>query len=457
MTLNLDRRVLPVVLSTLAGAASAADRPAPRLVSGPMLGYSEPREVLLWAQTDAPARVKFVYWDEAEPGTRFETEERPTSPRDAFIARALADRLQPGRRYRYELHIDGRRVERPYPLRFQSRMPRAAFGGGPTGLTDVKVALGSCYWAPDPDDPPPTGANREVDYSIFTAMAAQGPDVMLWLGDNVYLRDMDTSTRTGLLDRYRHNRSVPELQALLASTHQYAIWDDHDYGPNDSDRSYRDKHHSREVFNLYWGNPGAGIEGSPGITTRFEWADVEFFLLDNRWNRSPNMRSTGKRQVLGEAQMEWLVDALSSSRATFKVIVSGSQVLNPVRTAETYANYPEERQELLRRIEEEVVQGVLFVTGDRHFSELSRLERPGAYPLFDLTVSPLATWIERNGDREANTLRVPGTLVAEQNFGVLEVAGPRGERRLTLSVFDKAGQMKWTRTVAAAELRGRLD
>jgi len=447
------RLFLPAMVAIGAALSSAPSdlTPVRSLQSGPMLGYSEPREVLLWAQTSGPARVKFVYWDEEEPRERYETGEKATVRSEAFIARVVADGVRPGRRYGYEVHVDGSRVERPYPMRFQARLPRAAFGGGPTGLSEVRIALGSCFWAPDPDEPP--RARPGPDYGIFSAIAALRPDLMLWLGDNVYLRDMDTSSRTGLLSRYGHNRALPELQPLLASTHHYAIWDDHDFGPNDSDRAYRDKHLSREVFTLYWGNPGAGIEGSPGITTRFDWADVEFFLLDNRWNRTPNMRSTGRRQVLGEVQMDWLVDALSSSRATFKVVVSGGQVLNPVRTAETYANFPEERLELLRRIEEERLQGVLFVSGDRHFSELSRMERPGTYPLYDLTVSPLATWVERNGDREANTLRVPGTLVAEQSFGILEVEGPRGERRLTMSVLDGAGVRKWTRTIQAAELR----
>jgi alkaline phosphatase D len=444
------------VLAALGVAASSATSdltPELPLQAGPMLGYSEPREVLLWAQTSGPARVKFVYWDEESPQARHETEEKATVRSEAFIAKLVADRVKPGRRYGYEVHVDGRLVERPYPTRFQARLPRAAFGGGPTGLGSVRIALGSCYWAPDPEEPP--RARPNPDYGIFTAMAAMRPDLMLWLGDNVYLRDMDTSTRTGLLSRYAHNRALPELQPLLASTHQYAIWDDHDFGPNDSDRSYRDKQISREVFDLYWGNPGAGIEGSPGITTRFDWSDVEFFLLDNRWNRSPNMRSTGRRQVLGEVQIDWLIDALASSRATFKVVVSGGQVLNPVRTAETYANFPEERLELLRRIEEEGVDGVLFVSGDRHFSELSRMERPGSFPLYDLTVSPLATWVERKGGREANTFRVPGTHVAEQSFGILEVAGRRGERRLTMSVHDAAGTPKWTRTIEAAELARR--
>lgn len=420
------------------------------LQAGPMLGYSEPREVLLWAQTNAAARVKFVYWDESAPEARYETDEKATAKQDAFIAKLVADQVRPGRRYSYELYINGQRVERPYPMRFQARMPRGAFGGGPSGINDLRIVLGSCFQANDPAD---LRGRPGPSYAIFTAMAAKQPDLMLWLGDNVYLREIDTSSRTGLLDRYSHNRSVPELQALLASAHHYAVWDDHDYGNNDADRAYRDKQLSREAFMLYWGNPSHGIEGSPGITSRFEWADVDFFLLDNRWNRSPNLRSTGRRQILGEAQMEWLIDSLAGSRATFKIIVIGGQVLNPVATAETFATFPEERQELLRRIEEEGIRGVLFLTGDRHFTELSRLERPGSYPLYDFTVSPLANWVERNGGREANTLRVPGTLLTEHNFGAIEVSGARQDRRLTLRAFDTQGVEKWAHTIKASELR----
>jgi alkaline phosphatase D len=131
----------------------------------------------------------------------------------------------------------------------------------------------------------------------------------------------------------------------------------------------------------------------------------------------------------------------------------GGQVLNPHAIGETYATFPEERQALLRRIGEEEVNGVLFVTGDRHFSELSRLERPGSYPLFDFTVSPLTTWVASAAEKEPNALRVPGTHVLERNFGTIEVSGPRNERTLTLAVWDARGAQKWTRTIRAADLR----
>ncbi len=91
------------------------------LRSGPMAGFSEPREVLLWVQTRQAARVRFVYWDEAEPQTRHATAETTTRAQDAFVAKLVADAVRPGRRYLYEVHVDGVKVERAYPLRFQAR------------------------------------------------------------------------------------------------------------------------------------------------------------------------------------------------------------------------------------------------------------------------------------------------------------------------------------------------
>jgi alkaline phosphatase D len=440
------RALLPLGPALLATLATASAGPAAKLQSGPMVGYSEPREVLLWVQTTGPARVRFAYWEEGRPQPRLETEEKQTRRDEAFVAKLVADRVEPGKRYAYELLIDGQRVERPYPLRFQAR-PLSRFRAEPAAF---RIAVGSCYYRNDPADV--GGWNPSDEYGIFDAIARQRPDAMLWLGDNVYLREQDWTSRTGMLDRYTHQRSLPELQPLLGSVHHYAIWDDHDYGPNDSDRSFRGKDLVREVFQLFWGNPGYGIDRSPGITTRFAWGDAEFFLLDDRWNRTPNFRTTGERRILGSAQIDWLLDALASSFAPLKVVVMGGQILNPVRTAETYATFPEEREELLRRIAEERVRGVLLVTGDRHFSELSRLERPGSYPLYDFTVSPLTVTPVGNAEREPNTLRVPGTLVTRRNFGMLELRGGREEREVVLSSWSSRGERNWSRAIPLAEL-----
>src|SRR5690606_34340514 len=161
-------------------------------------------------------------------------------------------------------------------------------------------------------------------YEIFNAMYQEKPDMMMWLGDNVYLREVDWNSKTGIYYRYTHTRSLPELQPLLASTHHYAIWDDHDYGPNDADRSFWGKDMTLKAFKDFWANPNYGVGGTEGITGTFFWEDCQFFLLDDRWYRSP---MPGK-EYFGQTQLNWLVDALRSSKATFKFICTGGQILN---------------------------------------------------------------------------------------------------------------------------------
>jgi alkaline phosphatase D len=434
-----------VALGLLLGATAPAF-PQTSLRSGPMVGYAEMREVLLWAQTQGPARVRFRYWDEEASERVWTTAEVETEAATAFVARAIADSVQPGRSYGYEVLVDGEPVPRPYPLRFQSRALWQWRGDPPP----FRMALGSCFYVNDPPYDRP-GEPYGGEYRILTALHRARPDLMVWLGDYVYLREADWNTRTGFLHRYTHTRALPELQPLLASTHHYAIWDDHDFGPNNSDRSFGGKALSREAFDLFWGNPPFGIEGLGGVTNTFEWSDVQVFLLDDRWDRAPNRRETGDRAYLGERQLEWLIDALTYSRATFKIVAVGGQVVSPLATFENYANYPDERAKLLEAIEREGIEGVLFVTGDRHFTELTRLERPGTYPLYDLTVSPLTAGA--GNLNEDNPDRVEGTLVKRRNYALLDFSGPRTDRTLRITVHDVDGRAIWSHEIRASELR----
>lgn len=75
------------------------------------------------------------------------------------------------------------------------------------------------------------------------------------------------------------------------------------------------------------------------------------------------------------ATNRWIrsIRALKASSAPFKLVAIGSQVLNDAADYENYATMPQERAELLRRIEEEGIHGVLLL-GDRHFTELSEVK-----------------------------------------------------------------------------------
>ncbi|MCK8520106.1 alkaline phosphatase family protein [Aquimarina sp. D1M17] len=441
----MKKKLFFIVLVLMTGSLALAQD---LVQSGPMVGYSTMREVLLWVQTTKTAQVHFEYYEKEQPKQRYQTEKHLTAANNGHVAKLVANKVLPGKTYSYELYIDGKKVERNYPMEFQSQ----TLWQWRTDPPEVNFAIGSCNYVNEEQFDRP-GKPYGSDHDIFSSIHKKNPDFMLWLGDNTYLREVDWNSRTGFLHRYTHTRSLPELQPLLASTHHYAIWDDHDYGPNNADSSYWLKDTASEIFKLFWGNPNYDIINKGGITGYFQWADLDFFLLDNRYFRTSNNNFTGKREMLGKAQIDWLINALASSRAPFKFIAVGGQVLNSEAMYENYATYPEERQYLLDKIREAKIEGVIFLDGDRHHTGLSRMwESNSVYPLYDLTCSSLTAGSNNNREK-LNVYKLEETLVGQHNYGILNVSGPRKERVLNIKIFDKEGNELWSKDIKAEDLK----
>lgn len=419
------------------------------LQSGPMVGYSTMRETALWVQTKTAAKVKINYWVKSNPKIKFSTKELATEEKDAYTAHLIADKVEPGQKYNYELLINGKKAKFPYELKFQTPKLWQWREDPP----EFSFVTGSClYINEDPYDRP--GKPYGSDFEILKSIYSKDADFMVWLGDNLYLREVDWDSWTGIIKRYTHDRAYPDLQPILASMSNYAIWDDHDYGPNDSDRGFYNKEMTLKAFKLFWANPTYGINGGPGITTYFQWGDVDFFLLDDRTFRAPDKRKTGAREMLGDEQLNWLIDNLATSQAPFKIIAVGGQVLNPAKLnyVENYERFPEEKEKLLSLIREEGITGVVFLDGDRHHSEITKLKREGTYPLYDFTVSSFTAGVSP-GANENNTLRLPGKIADEHNFAVFNFSGPRKNRQMKMTLFDKNGKELWNYIINENELK----
>ena len=416
--------------------------------SGPMVGYSTMQEVLLWVQTEERAKVHFEYYEIDNPKVKFSTDKIETEKKNGYVAKLIADQVIPGKKYKYEVYVNNYKIERNYAMEFQTQ----ELWKWRTDPPDVKFIIGSCSYINEPKfDRPgkPYGSNFE----IFNSINKKKPDFMLWLGDNTYLREPDWNSRTGFIKRYSHTRAFPELQPLLASTHHYATWDDHDYGPNNSDGSFWLKETASEIFKLFWGNPNYNVTGKGGITGFFQWSDLDFFLLDNRYHRTANNNLTGNRQMLGKDQIDWLINALSFSQASFKFVAVGGQVISNGAVYENYATYPDERKYLLDKIREAKIEGVIFLDGDRHHTILSKMqETKNVYPLYDLTCSSLTAGV--NNDNEPyNSFKLEETFVNVNNFGMLNVTGPTNDRELTIQIFDKDGKELWIKSIKANDLK----
>ena len=460
-------------------AAVAATMPASvhaaNLTAGPMAGHRDARSTILWLQADAKAAASIEYWPEsgsATPGARKRSAPIFLQAADDFAAHITLTHLQPGTRYRYRVLLGGKEAHLPHSLPHSQKMPETltfstealwqwrkhsfmpAQGHTPPDFT---VAFGSCAYA---NEPPfdrslvPAGKPYGSNYGIFASIAAKKPDVMLWLGDYLYLREADYGSPSGMARRWRFDRSQPQVQSLLRTGNHYAIWDDHDFGPNDSNASFIYKDDSLRLFKRYWANGAWGLPETPGIFRSVSVNDVDFFLLDGRYYRdADSAQQLAGKTLFGAAQLRWLKNALLASTSRFKVIAVGNQALKEVPPRiEGWSHFADERREFLDWLLVNRINGVVFLSGDRHHTELNKQERHGTYPLYDFTCSPLTSGVHAPGRNEDMSRADAGTVVNQHNFCTLDFSGSWGERRMTMKSFDAEGRELWKREVGASDL-----
>ena len=84
--------------------------------------------------------------------------------------------------------------------------------------------------------------------------------------------------------------------------------------------------------------------------------------------------------------------------------------------------------------------GVLFISGDRHWAELSRLERPGDYPIYDLTSSAL-TQKHARGTPTPNIYRL-GPTWHDANLGLITIEWKPSRPTVVLNLIDVEGRSR---------------
>ncbi len=448
------KKSVSIFFLLLSFAATAQNKKG--LVSGPWAGNVELRNATIWVEvTPAVKNVAIKFYTEGGIMQDKTTEYKGELGKDFNPVKIELNGLDMNTTYTYAVLIDGKAVDPGFATKFttkdlwQWRKPAPNFS----------FLAGSCAYFNEPRYDRP-GKPYGGDSSIFETMANTPAAFHVWLGDNWYTREVDYSTWWGLNYRASHDRALPVLQKFMASMPQYAIWDDHDYGPNDIGKSYILKEDSRKIFMNYSCNPGYGQKGE-GIYSLISYGDVDIFLTDDRYFRSEDEmpdsldgKPNTEKSYFGKMQLDWLENALLYSNATFKIIATGSQVLNPFSDFECMKHYSAEYDELMNFLEKQKLRGVLFFTGDRHHSEVIRQERKGLYPLYDVTNSPYTSGIGKvRGAELNNPARMPGTLVEAQNFTRVTVSGKKKERVMTIEFLGIKGDKLGEWSVGEKELQ----
>jgi alkaline phosphatase D len=164
---------------------------------------------------------------------------------------------------------------------------------------------------------------------------------------------------------------------------------------------------------------------------------VQVILLDTRYNRSPfalDKRSKkecawiGKvgnyvpnrdesTSILGREQWTWL-EAQLRQPAEVRLICSSTQIIPDQKGMDEWGCFPHEREKLFDLIRKTRANGVVLLTGNVHFTEISQLPHFPC-PLLEFTSSGMTHIDEAYGKAE-NKYRVAGPFI-ELNFGLVEI------------------------------------
>ncbi len=443
-------------------ATTGFGQQVPGVFSGPMLGEVTPTSARIWLQTEAPAKVQL----KVTSPQIFTLQIRTTEAGHRLASFELSN-LQPDQRYTYELQID---TLAPQTFHFTTAPETGT-------ATDVRFALGSCKLVTGNMYKDPRKSKRRK-YRIYREIAKLQPELMFWLGDYVYMRADDHGDTARVYRRYSFNRALPSMQPLLHHTANLAILDDHDFGPDDADSSFKHKALNQQAFKDFWPNGQFGEATVTGTERLYQYADLDFFLTDNRSKRcnpqlpeelrdstagalkrkrlaKKNRHRRTDGQGMGPAQLKWLIDGLQRSTASFKFILMGSQFLN--NAEKTFFGYnsnfyhvsKREYHAIINAIDSLQIQNVVILSGDRHFAEAFEYRTPKHdVRILELTYSGLSSPNIQLFSREKTDRRVEGSYFGKKNFGFVEVSGPAGQRELRVKTYNKRGKVKrWFRWV----------
>lgn len=389
------------------GATPALLRSRPTLTSGVQSGDVTSRGAVLWSRSDRPGRLVLSL----RSGRHRRTLAGPWATPETDLTAQLAVRgLRPGRDYDYRLHFE------------DAQGVAGQVGVGHLRTPAQGAAATSFVWTGDTAGQG-WGINPDLGGMVaYRAMHALRPDFLIHSGDTIYAdgpiaesvtepdgqvwRNIVTpevakvaETLTEFRGRYRYNLLDDNIRAMSADVPVIAQWDDHEttnnWYPGEilTDDRYRQERRvdvlaarARQAFFEYQPidrelhHRARGPQPLVYRATR-RGGHLDVFSLDMRTYRGRNTAGleTGRTAFLGARQVDWLVEELSRSSATWKVIAAdmplGIVVPDGEVDIEAIANRDPgmplgreiELAYLLSTLKKRRVRNVVWLTADVHY------------------------------------------------------------------------------------------
>ncbi|MFM8303425.1 MAG: alkaline phosphatase D family protein [Actinomycetota bacterium] len=312
---------------------------------------------------------------------------------DSRIVRMRARGLTPGTRYRWRVFTDGRADH----ARGHGTLTTSV--DGPMSFTAV---VGAC-------------SRTGSDGSVFDAMQAEDPDLVVFSGDLFY-ENIGSNDVDAFRSAYDRALTQPAPASLLRHAPVAYLWDDHDYGPNDADRTSPSRAAARTSYRQ--GVPYARLGPTGPATQAFTMGRVRFIVTDERSQRSD-------RSILGARQMRWFLDELvraSSSHALVVWVNSVPWIGKASPGADGWSGYPRDRRRIADTVKSEGIDHLVMLAGDAHMVAIADGTHSayasgggGGFPLLQ------AAALDRPGSVKGGPYS-EGAIPGGGQYGVLRVA-----------------------------------
>ncbi len=267
---------------------------------------------------------------------------------------------------------------------------------------EVTIAFGSCV--------------KGDDSKVWKNISSKNPDILILLGDSIYLKEKHFGKKKKIIKKYKSIYKNKAFKKLKKRTRVYAIWDDHDYGYNNADSTFKYKKASLKAFRDYWKNnldPPTALENS--IAFNVVLKDVEFIFTDNRSFRvAPTKKNQGV--LFGKAQLAWIKDRFIKTKASTIVLASGGMLFSKSKDKESLHHFPKEKM-VLENMIKQLKKDLIIISGDSHFANVGKFKL-GKKEFYEFTSSPLNAHVTED-------LRLPMDSNreiydnTETNFGLL--------------------------------------
>jgi alkaline phosphatase D len=406
------------------------------LTHGPVVGGATPYDVKVFLRTDRQANVVIQYGNDPDLTVFSLTNTLTTYPKHDFTRIIHITGLQPNTIYFVNISVNGiDQFTKPFPS-FKT-FPKSSLPQPFSFLVltdfDNQRSVKNVF---------PTFLNASEEKVSFVFIGGdfdhRNPETLS--NKRQMFKDLYNPISLGLQD------FVKKILWRMPIVHQ---WDDHDAGINNIDKTYPYWSLSYQVFCDYV--PRYALPSTtPGIWQRFKYAHTDFFILDGRSQRDPDVDpDNGDKSMLdgnslgASGQLEWLKQGLLLSTATWKIIFS-SVVTNPTtKPDDGWAAFQTEWKLIRGFIESNKISGVIFISGDLHMGGIDNGIASG-FPemvvpspnLNTCTSSTIGKWSEGIYYNSSGPCRGYGiiTVLTDPDRVLLEVKDENGNVRLSYLV-----------------------